>query len=163
MRSKVTVKDNRKRYDDLIKRVFGKQRATIEVGILEADGAKPHGEGLTVLDVATFNEFGLGVPERSFLRAWFDDNRPRAMTILGAVLRTVVSGQRTKEQALELLGARFVAEIQKRIAQGILPPNSEETIKKKGSSVPLIDTGQLRTSITYRVTLDGQTIVSGRR
>lgn len=31
------------------------------------------------------------------------------------------------------------------------PPNSEETVKQKGSDRPLVDTGQLRNSITYVV------------
>jgi hypothetical protein len=48
-----------------------------------------------------------------------------------------------------------VGVIKQRIANGIAPPNSPYTIARKGSSKPLIDTGQLRNSITYQVEIGG--------
>jgi hypothetical protein len=41
--------------------------------------------------------------------------------------------------------------MQQRIADRIDPPNAASTIKRKGSSVPLIDEGILRTSILGQV------------
>lgn len=144
------VKDTDKGYKDLVKRVFGIQKPRISVGVFSEEAE--HGGPLSVLDVAIINEFGLGnVPERSFLRAWFDENESRAYQMCQVMLTTVVQGKRTKEQALQLLAMKFVGEIQQRISQGIPPANAQSTIDKKGSSTPLIDTGQLRSSISFKI------------
>lgn len=70
-------------YQALVRRFYAlEDTPVIDVGVLEAEGAKvheggPEGDGtrpVTVLDVATWNEFGTGqIPERSFIRAWFDE------------------------------------------------------------------------------------------
>jgi hypothetical protein len=149
------VKDKDKGYRDLVKRLYGIKAPKIEVGIFEQDGAFVYADGstaVTVLDVAMWNEFGTGqIPERSFLRAWFDENQDKCRELVRRLLESVIAGTRTKEQALELLGVTFVGQIQKRIADGISPANAPATIARKGSDKPLIDTGQLRSSVTHRV------------
>lgn len=151
----VAIQDNDRGYRELVKRVFGlKTRARIDVGII--DGDRPHGnDGATVLEVGLYNEFGTDrIPARSFIRAWFDENEAKNREDLAKLMQSVVTGARTKEQILELLGARFVGEIQARIAEGIDPPNAKSTIERKGSSTPLIETGVLRSSISFRVVED---------
>lgn len=141
-------------YKALIGAFTGKRRTEVTIGIHAADGKAPHTGskfGETVLDIATAHEFGLGVPQRSFLRAWFDENRQQINEAIKRMALSVLKGKRTRKQAIELLAQSFVGQIQKRIAAGIPPPNSPATIAAKGSSKPLIDTGQLRTSITYAV------------
>lgn len=134
---------------------FGHVR--IEVGVLEKDGAQVHKsttgeEPVTVIQVAAWHEFGTeDIPARSFLRAYVDENQARLRAMLSALAVSVATGKRTKADALEILGAKMVGEIQARIAAGIDPPLSPATIARKGSSVPLIDTGQLRSSISFRV------------
>lgn len=157
-REGVKITDRDQGLEALKRRVFGVGRPVISVGILEKDGAKPKKEedgdasDLTVLEVAIWNEFGTDkIPSRSFIRAWFDENRDRAHEMLRRMMVSVVEGKRTKEQVLELLGQKFVAEIQARIAAGILPENAPSTVARKGSSKPLIATGQLRSSISYEV------------
>lgn len=109
-------------------------------------------ELLTVIQVATWMEFGTeDVPARSFIRSWFDENEAKLRQELQTLMVTVISGKRTKEQILEILGQRCVASIQERISAGIAPENSPRTVARKGSSTPLIDTGQLRSSIHYRI------------
>jgi hypothetical protein len=124
---------------------------------------EPSSRNLTVLDVATWNEFGAGnVPQRSFLRAYFDENGPKNSKLALSLMQTCVTGKRTPGQVLNLLGVKFVGEIQRRMAAGIPPPNAPSTIRRKGSSKPLIDTGQLRSSIAYRATW-GSEIVGGTK
>ena len=142
-------------YRDLLRRVFGAaaRRTRIDIGLLSESGGEPDGDsGATVLDVGIFNEFGTDtIPERSFIRAWFDEAEPKLREDLTELMKSVIAGKRTKEQILELLGQKTVGEIQERISAGIDPPNAPSTIAKKGSSTPLIDTGTLRSSISYRV------------
>ncbi len=63
LRVRVQIKDVDKGYQDLVKRINASKTASIEVGIMGDKGAsaKKGGPGLTVLDVATFHEFGLGI------------------------------------------------------------------------------------------------------
>lgn len=108
-------------------------------------------EEISILEVAIYNEFGLGVPERSFLRAWFDEHRSENEDALRNAVKLYLRGQKTLVEVLDLLGLKFQGGVQKKIAQGIAPPNAPSTIKEKGSSTPLIDTGQLRQSVTFLV------------
>jgi hypothetical protein len=141
----------------LVQRVYRFGAPQVAMGILEADGAQPAAgaEGnqpLTVLDVGTWAEFGTeSEPERSFIRAWFDQAEPQLREEFAKLLQEVLKGTKTKEQVLELVGLRGQGAIQARIAAGIDPPNAPSTIERKGSSKPLIDTGQLRSSISFAV------------
>jgi hypothetical protein len=122
----------------------------VAVGVFSqelADG----GKGQTVADVATFNEFGLGVPERSFIRGWFDENEPKLGAFLKKLDQRVLAGELTLEQAKNQFGLICVGGIQRRMVAGIAPENAESTKKAKGSSTPLVDTGQLKSSVTYEV------------
>lgn len=130
-------------------------RVTVGVHAEKASGA--YAGGATTLEVAIWNEFGTGrIPERSFLRAWFDENKERARQDWSKMMRAVAKGKLSKEDALERFGQRVVGEIQARIASSIPPPNAASTVARKGSSTTLVDTGQLRTSITYIVHPGGE-------
>lgn len=147
------VSDTDKGYAKLVERVFGLHtKARIDVGVL--DGDAPHG-AVTMGELAAWMEFGTEtIPERSFIRAWFDAAEPHLREDLRKLMESVVAGKRTKEEALELLGMRAVGQIQERISAGVPPENAPSTIAKKGSATPLIDSGALRSSINFRVEND---------
>ncbi len=183
--SKVT--DVRKFRGDIYK-IFGTRDAGVRVGVFAdatskegVSGSDPAkrtvtiGEGddarkgeviddrLTLLDLAAIHELGLGnVPERSFLRAYVDEQGERLRAMLAALMtaeiaRTVQSGapidDGKRRAILTKLGLRMVAEIQARMSAGIAPDLQPATVQRKGSSTPLIDTGQLRSGITFQVDL----------
>jgi hypothetical protein len=150
-RVKFTDKDNG--YKALVKRVFGIAKPSITAGIHAAEGAQtnPKKGKATVLEYGTYSEFGLGVPERSFIRGTVDTKGKDWQAFAASRFRMVVAGTLTKEQALEQLGLKMQSDIQQRIADGVPPPNAPSTIAAKGSSTPLIDTGLLRSSVTYTV------------
>lgn len=158
----MSVTDTDHGYAALVERVFGlaQQKPVITIGIHEEEGAGAHPtedeieETVTILLVAIFNEFGTSdghVPERSFIRAWFDEAEPELRKDLVTLMRSVVAGKRTSREILELMGQRAVGQIQQRISSGIAPPNAPSTIRQKGSSTPLIDSGILRSSVTYKI------------
>ena len=87
MASGVKLKDVDHGYRELFRRVFADgPRVSVEVGIFSDEGAKEYvpkadrggapAAPVTVLQVGLWNEFGLGVPERSFIRAYFDQQGP---------------------------------------------------------------------------------------
>lgn len=134
----------------------------ITVGIHEAEGnaAKKSdndgvgGEAMQLIDVAIVHEFGYeegGIPRRSFIRDWADENQDKHAEQVRKLAAAVIAGKLTTEKACKQLGALWQGEVQKRIAEGIEPPLKPATIARKGSSKPLIDTGQLRSSVTHRV------------
>ena len=81
----------------------------------------------TVLEYGTYNEFGLGVPERSFIRGTADAKGKEWRDFAASRMRLVIKGELTKEQALEQMGLRFQSNMQKRISDGIPPPNAPST------------------------------------
>lgn len=132
---------------DLVKRL--QQGVVIKVGIQGAQASKDH-DGITVADIGAIHEFGLGNnPVRSWLRAWFDENENVLREDLRRGYRKVIQGAINPETLAEALGLKMVASIQTRITNGIPPALSPETIARKESSVPLIDTGVFKSSITF--------------
>lgn len=126
---------------------------TITVGVHSDDADHTHGsgEGLTIGDIATFHEFGTQfTPQRSFIRAWFDEGQAEHQQVIREELQQAAAGA-SLSQALERIALRLEGSCKQRMARGIPPPLSPVTIKRKGSSTPLVDQGILRNSIRARV------------
>lgn len=94
------------------------------------------------------------IPERSFLRSTFDEKEKEWTRFAARQFAQVLVEKITVDIMFERLGQRMVADIQKTIRNMDSPPNAPLTAQNKGSSSPLIDTGRLRQSITYRVVRD---------
>lgn len=103
---------------------------------------------LTTADVAVFNHFGTKrIPARPFLDVGIQSQQDK---ILKAG-KEIFAKSRNLGLAVDAMGAVAVSAVQQYISRNnIPPPLSPETIKRKGSSHALIDTGQLRQSITWR-------------
>jgi hypothetical protein len=118
----------------------------IRAGILEHEGSASHEEsGMSVAALGTIHEFGLGVPERSFIRAWYDTRQPQIkqalLTAFAAGVPPAVAAGRVALK-LESMIKGWINE------QVNLTKNAPATIARKGSDVPLVDTGVLRSAIT---------------
>lgn len=129
----------------------------VTVGVHEDDGSAIDADSdLTVAEVAAVHEFGLGVPERSWLRDFVDENREQLKDMLATVAIQVAKGN--GEQAMERFGLAVVGMIKKRITAGIDPPLTELTkLEKmrvtggKAKDTPLIRFGQFIGSIAHEV------------
>lgn len=148
------------------KREIRKERRQAKKAGLPVPSTTPgQGSGPTTLQVAMWNEFGVGVPERSFLRSTFDlkVNEYRKNVVRG-MAREVYEAARTKRTltagtsiTLKRLALKMEGDIKRRIgARQIPPPNAPSTIARKGSSTPLVDSGQLRRTITGAVRVPGE-------
>ncbi len=131
-------------------------RASVEitVGLHASEANMTHGEGLTIGDVASIHEFGApaaNVPQRSFLRSWFDERQDFITSTLRTQFTQVIAGKRTTEQAAERIALAFEGDVKQRILRNIPPPLKPATIARKGSSLALVDTGQLRNAIRAKV------------
>ena len=153
--SRVTVKD--RGADELLRRAHKGGNQTVRVGILADQPKKEHGGGvgkLSLVEVAALHEFGApgaGIPQRSFVRAAVDEHRSDIHALQERLAGQILRGEIDEKAALERLGAFVAGLMQRRIAAGIAPALNPETVARKGSSTPLVDTGQLRSSITWKV------------
>lgn len=152
-KSDAKVTDQDRGFRALIRRMTAAEAPLrLTVGIHDTEGDKDAGDGLTMSELGEIHEFGLGVPRRSFIADWADETIEKKKAQIRAMAKAVVQGKiESVEIGLERLGNLYVAEVQARIVAHIPPPLAESTIARKGSSTPLVDTGQLKSAITYRV------------
>lgn len=132
------------------------QNSYVKVGILGDDPKSTRAEGtLSNVEIGAVHEFGspaANIPERSFLRSTVDAHKEAYNQHIEDAARDVVHGKYTVEQTLNRLGARAAADVKATIRKGIPPPLQPETVARKGSTKPLVDTGQLISSITWKIT-----------
>ena len=107
-------------------------------------------DGTPVAAVAAWNEFGTEtIPERPFFR--------RAIAEMeGGISKIVKAGIDTKKMVVDdrladRVGAYAQGQIQESITALKEPPNAPSTVRAKGSSDPLLDTGTLRNSVSWEV------------
>lgn len=126
--------------------------AHVKVGLPRGTGAYP--DGTPVIMIGVVHEFGApaaGIPMRSFLRSAISEGDAEIKRLIRKVARAAMKGKIEERQALELLGLKAASMVQAKIVSGPFEANAPATVKRKGSSSPLIDTGLLRQSITYQV------------
>ena len=123
------------------------QRVTmVQIGFFET--AK-YPDGTPVAGVAAAHEFGAGVPQRPFMSQAIKAMEGDVAKITAG--RIDIRTMTVDRRVAGLLGEAAVGHIVRSIVDFSTPPNSPATIRRKGSSSPLIDTGLLRRSATYKV------------
>lgn len=143
-------------------RAFAGASGSVKVGVPDT----PHQpSGIPTDEIAKKHEFGDGtVPERSFLRAWVDQNERRIKAKAKNSLLWALDTGAPFNEALGLLGQWSIWGVRAFINKKIPPPLSRRTLKtKKGEfrTTPLIDTTQLWNSITCEVEgKQGQVVVT---
>lgn len=130
-----------------LKKLGGKE---IKIGI-QGDEEAEYKNGVSVIDVAIFNEFGTNkIPSRPFIRQCFALHSQEAYERLKKAVDFIERGGDV-DLALGNIGQWYEQRMKHVLTTYAWKPNSQATIKQKGSSKPLIDTGQLRNSIRYKV------------
>lgn len=138
------------------------KQATVKVGLpageastsqaYTQDGASP---APTVLEVGIWHEYGTQfVPMRSFLRGPFEEKRADIDKAIDAQFKLVLENGLDIEVALGRIGLTAVNISKgafKTKGYGVWQDITQATKKAKGSSQVLIDTGLLRSSITWVV------------
>lgn len=150
------VIDTDKGLKKILKELSEFKNKCVKVGILSSSGEV---DGVAIVDYATWNENGVmsksggwKIPPRPFIKGWADTNKDKISNMIGKLYGQVATGKLTSEEALKKLGVFGKSGIQSYIRRGNFTPNAHSTIKNKGSSQPLIDTGTMRKSVNYEVT-----------
>lgn len=137
------------------------ERYSIKVGIMGTKARQEHnGTTLTNAEIGTIHEFGSAkreIPRRSFLREPLIERLANYLVSKKAFSKQAVDEAIKEGTLLEL--AKKVGVVAEEVIQeafatrgfGKWKANKPSTIARKGSDSPLIDTGQLRRSITSKV------------
>jgi hypothetical protein len=122
----------------------------------------PSGEAdQDIINRAIWNNFGTKggasgggwggpIPERPFMQNAMRANQIRYVTAMRSSAAKIVRGETTLTQTIQKLGIFAQGHIQEEITSLSSPPNSPVTIALKGSSSPLIDTGEMRGAVTFK-------------
>lgn len=151
----MSVRDRDRGWDDIkreVKRLRGKK---VRVGVLSEAASATMGTDASanLAEYATYNEFGTKhIPERSFMRSTFDENRSEYERAVKRGVKTIGAGIFTAETLCNQLGVRMQADIEGKIQSHPPPPNAPSTIAQKGEGKgTLIDSSNLVTSISFDV------------
>lgn len=106
-----------------------------------------HGKGLHLRKDTTH----IKIPERSFLRAGYDKNRDSVLKKASKLLADVTAGRMTAEACYKAVGLELSSKIKDYAIDLKDPPNHPFTAEQKGSSNPLVDSGDMINGITWRV------------
>ena len=104
-----------------------------------------HHQGLHLKDSTTV----IKIPERAFLRNGHDKNVDKVMKQTERAISQVIEGKMSVDTMLDLCGEQFATAIKSYMRSLSAPPNHPFTVDQKGSSNPLIDTGNLLSCITW--------------
>ena len=129
-----------------------RENLIVTVGIHEDAGSN---NGVSIAEYAFYNEFGTTtIPERSFMRTTLDEKGTLIEETFQKLIARALAGKSNLYGALDTLGLFVSGLIQKKITDIREPPNCPATIKRKGSSNPLIDTGAMRQAVSWKVRKD---------
>lgn len=119
--------------------------ASVRVGVLE-NATYP--DGTPVAMVAFWNEYGTRTsPVRAFFRTTVSENKKNWVLSVQNLMKM----HNDPKRVMGLIGVHMQEQIVQSINTWSDPPNSAYTIAKKGSSKPLIWSGQMMRSIKSEV------------
>lgn len=163
-----TVKDTNNS-EELLKELKKLKKSTITVGVIAPDSelemkakVNEYGATIPVTDKMrgwfAANGYPLKketkkivIPERSFVRSGFDENVDGVYAKMRDLIGDVLSLEINADIFANMIGLEMSGKIQKQLRDLRSPANSKMTVDKKGSSNPLIDSGQLVGSIRHEV------------
>lgn len=149
----ITAKSDFSGLEKLKKQV--KKNYVARVGILGRGDARP--DGLSNATIGFKHEFGSvseNIPIRSFLRMPLTTHSNEIEDVLKTKTAKNMVDKKGIKALITLLGVKGEAIVQEAFASrgfGTWAKNSAYTIAKKGSDSPLVDTGELRKTITSEV------------
>lgn len=150
------VRIDKRAWKALERRLSAVDQARVKVGVVGAAAEADHGDGISTGELAAIHEFGApgaNIPERSFIRRTFLTKRTEIAAVCAKLAKGIVAGKIEPERALNVLGAFCSTEVKKTITEGagVPPPLQPETIARKGSDRPLVDTGRLLNAISWEL------------
>ena len=153
MSAKVKQK-NPKWLEKLLKRHKAMEGKVVAVGFPRGSEAAglAYPDGTPLLNVAAWNNFGTSrIPRRDFMTVGAKAMNEKTQPIAKKFVKDINSGKIDPDVVLSQMGVVAAGALQLTIRDLKEPPNAPITIRMKGSSNPLVDTGLLVQSVTFAV------------
>jgi len=148
---------------NIIDKVMDSLQGLVEIGVvsgfpkgrLNTPHYKPEnpneGPGPSIIDVAIWNNYGIGVPRRDFMTPASKRWMKFFSESLSKVSRDIQENKIDPQKFLGAMGQKGSDIISQEIIALSTPPNSPVTIAKKGSSNPLVDSGDMSRATTWQI------------
>ncbi len=146
------------RIPELVQELQELANSHVEIGLLSGKAETEY------LMIGGVNEFGatiermgkngpytITIPERSYIRSGFDTHERDITDKLKLLLDGLLAGQTSAATVYDMIGVQVMDYLKEYLFALSEPPNAPSTIRQKGSSNPLMDTGKLKDSINYKV------------
>lgn len=105
----------------------------------------------TLLAIHTLGAPSKGIPQRDAIRPPLINNAQRYTDLMAQGIRNAIANKEDPSVVYEKIGIVASNDVKQYFIEGNFKPLADATVDRKGSSKPLIDTGELRSSITYEV------------
>lgn len=155
MTTKDGIRESNPGWMDRLRKRWEKAKKEVAVGFpagVNGLGNPHYEDGASIVEVAAANNFGhQGAPARRFMELGAKKANPKFRKLMRQGMRRVNKGDITVDTLLQTAGLQAEADIRDAITTGPWAPNSPETIARKKSSKPLIDTGDMRKYVTSQV------------
>jgi hypothetical protein len=155
MAMNLTIRVEEDRFEEAFSHAQIADEFEVAIGFPEDTAARDGTEEINNPTLAAILEHGSpanNLPARPFVEPGLETGRDRLARIMElGIQRTLDGDENGIAWALETAGVEGVSLVQRKMIQGPFAPNAPSTIKRKKSSRPLIDTGQLRQSVSYVV------------
>lgn len=116
----------------------------------------PSGTGGDIVMRAVYQEFGTAgggwggpIPERPFFRNAMRDGIDGYRRIAVSDAKKIYRDQMNMTTSLSRMGLQAQGDIQRSISSNTPPPLSPVTVQRKGSTATLIDTGEMRSRVSF--------------
>lgn len=166
MGMKVSYKTKDDGFPSMRKRLEAVNGGAVEVGVLQGESAWLasiheygcdipvtekmrvflHSQGLHLKESTTH----IHIPERSFLRSGYDKHKDAVMDKIKLMLVDVAAGRMSENALYKAAGLELASVIKDYAVELSAPANHPFTTDRKGSSNPLVDTGDMIGGITWR-------------
>mgnify|MGYP000849598978 CR=1 FL=1 len=105
----------------------------------------------TLLAIHVLGAPSRGIPQRDPLRPPLMNNAQRYTDLMAQGIKNALANGTDPNIVYEKIGIVASNDVKDYFVSGSFKPLDQKTIDRKGSSKPLLDTGELRSSITYQV------------
>lgn len=124
----------------------------VDVGVFDKDKKRTGDIDQTNANIALKHEYGYGVPRRPVFNLVKIQKKKQIEKTMRSLMDLMIHGKITEEESLKIVGEEYQAYIKETYVAIKQPPNAPSTIAAKGGKAnPLIDTGQLKNSVGYRI------------
>lgn len=156
----VTIKDDLLRKINKNIKVYAK--LSVQVGYYTGS---TYPDGTPVSAVAAWHEFGTSnMPQRSFMRAAMKEYEAEIKKATEKATNLVATGKEDPEKAMQIVARTIAFAMYKKLssADSWATPLAASTIARKGHSMILFDTAQLRNDLSWRVSNGSKIVAQGR-